>query len=70
MKIIKNAVECAYCHAVIESKYRHDFVEHACDGMKAFREPGAFIAVDGGKDYLKRCGYMADMIERSESGEE
>lgn len=43
-KIIKNSAQCAYCLDIIESKHRHDFVTCKCGR----------IAVDGGKDYLKR----------------
>lgn len=44
MKIIKNAVYCGLCKQVIESKHTHDMCW--CAGMH--------IAVDGGKDYLRR----------------
>ena len=40
---------------MIESKHVHDFVSCSC---------GA-IAVDGGHDYLRRCGYKEDIIELS-----
>lgn len=43
-KIVRNAARCRKCGDVIESKHRHDFVYCKC---------GA-IAVDGGKDYLRR----------------
>jgi tRNA(Ile2) C34 agmatinyltransferase TiaS len=55
-----NKAQCKKCGNIIESKHRHDFVWCKC---------GA-IAVDGGKDYLKRCGESADMIEMSESYQE
>ena len=55
MKIIKNAIQCRKCGAIIESKHVHDFVTCSC---------GA-IAVDGGHDYLRRCGYKEDIIELS-----
>lgn len=44
-KIIKNSIRCKYCDDVITSHYRHDFVYCKCRK----------VAVDGGKDYLKRC---------------
>jgi len=47
-KIIRNSVKCLKCGDEVESKYRHDF---------RFCKCGA-IAVDGGHDYLKRCGQM------------
>ena len=55
-----NKAQCKKCDDIIESKHRHDFVWCKC---------GA-IAVDGGKDYLKRCGKSADMTEMSESYQE
>ena len=45
-RIIKNAAKCLNCKIVIESKHRHDFVWCKCGK----------IAVDGGRDYLKRTG--------------
>lgn len=43
-KIIKNAIQCKLCGEVIESTYRHEYVQCKC---------GAY-AVDGGHDYLRR----------------
>lgn len=48
-RIIKNAAECLKCGDVVESKHVHDF---------RFCKCGA-IAVDGGHEYLKRCGELA-----------
>ncbi len=45
-KIIRNSVLCLNCNEEIESKHRHDFKFCSCGN----------IAVDGGKDYLKRSG--------------
>lgn len=45
--IIKNAARCRKCGVVIESKFRHDFVECKCGE----------IFVDGGHEYLRR-GYI------------
>ena len=59
-KIIRNRAKCAVCRDVIESKYRHDFVECKCRS----------IFVDGGKDYLRRGGDSDNIIELSESTEE
>lgn len=42
--IHRNSAKCLECDLEIESKHRHDYVRCFC---------GA-IAVDGGKDYLKR----------------
>ena len=44
--IIKNMIKCNICGDIIESKHRHDFVTCNCGAC----------AVDGGRDYLKRCG--------------
>ena len=53
-KIISNKIKCLKCGDVIESKHVHDFVSCTC---------GA-VSVDGGRDYLKRCG--SEWIEMSE----
>ena len=45
-KIIRNSVKCLLCMEEIESTHRHDFKFCKCGN----------IAVDGGKDYLKRSG--------------
>ena len=55
MIIIKNAIQCRKCGDVIESKHVHDFISCSC---------GA-VAVDGGHDYLRRCGNKEDIIELS-----
>ena len=60
MTIKRNMAKCKKCGDVIESKYRHDFVYCSCQA----------IAVDGGKDYLRRVGYPEDMEELSEYEEE
>jgi hypothetical protein len=44
VQIIKNAAKCLVCNEIVESKHRHDFVMCRCGN----------VAVDGGKDYLKR----------------
>ncbi len=49
IKIKYNIAKCNKCKDIIESKYRHDFVECRC---------GA-IFVDGGKNYLRR-GYQKE----------
>lgn len=43
--ILRNSALCLECNTEIESKHRHDYVSCPC---------GA-IAVDGGKDYLRRA---------------
>lgn len=55
IKIIKNAIQCRICGGVIESKHVHDFVSCSCEA----------VAVDGGHDYLRRCGNKEDIIELS-----
>ena len=59
VKIVHNKAECAKCGDIIESFYRHDFVWCKCHS----------IAVDGGKDYLRRLGEPYNIIELSESVE-
>lgn len=54
--IITNKVRCNGCGDIIESKHRHDFVWCSCE----------LVAVDGGKDYLKRCGDPGNWTELSE----
>ena len=55
-KIKRNRIKCKICGDEIESTFRHDFKRCACGK----------IAVDGGKDYLRRCGNRDDYIELSE----
>lgn len=45
-RIIRNSAKCLKCGDEVESKHRHDFVRCRCKAL----------AVDGGKDYLKRVG--------------
>ena len=45
-KIIVNKIKCNKCGDIIESTHRHDFKICKC---------GA-VAIDGGHDYLRRCG--------------
>lgn len=54
-KIIENKIKCNKCGDVIESIHRHDFKFCKC---------GA-VAVDGGHDYLRRCGNLEDFEELS-----
>ena len=51
-----NKIKCLKCGDIIESKHRHDFKFCSC---------GA-VAIDGGKDYLKRLGNREDYEELSE----
>ncbi|MFA5132531.1 MAG: NADAR family protein [Candidatus Paceibacterota bacterium] len=52
-KVVRNIAKCKKCGDVIESKYRHDFVQCKC---------GA-IFVDGGHDYYRRGGNLEDFDE-------
>ena len=53
--ILANKVRCKKCGDVIESKHRHDFVWCKCRA----------VAVDGGRDYLKRVGQAENIEELS-----
>jgi hypothetical protein len=55
-KITHNRAKCKLCGDIIESVSRHDFKFCTCKS----------IAVDGGKDYLKRWGDFANWEEMSE----
>lgn len=54
-EIISNKIKCKKCGDVIESKNTNDYKRCSC---------GA-VAVDGGKDYLKRIGSEEDYEELS-----
>lgn len=54
-KILINKIRCNKCGDEIESTNTHDFKFCKC---------GA-VAVDGGKDYLRRVGYREDWEELS-----
>lgn len=61
MLIKVNKAKCRRCGDIIESKSVHDYVICKC---------GA-IAVDGGKEYLRRSAIdLNDIIEMSEETEE
>lgn len=55
-EIISNKIKCKKCGDIIESKSTNDYKRCSC---------GA-VAVDGGKDYLKRIGNEEDYEELSE----
>ena len=57
-KIIRNAIRCNQCGDVIESTYRHEYVQCSCRN----------VAVDGGHDYLRRSysGNRDDYTDLSE----
>ena len=54
-EIISNKIKCKKCGDIIESKSTNDYKRCSC---------GA-VAVDGGKDYLKRIGSEEDYEELS-----
>ena len=54
--IVKNAIRCKHCGDIIKSTYRHDFKFCSCHRC----------AVDGGLDYLRRCGGPDDWEDLSE----
>ena len=54
--ITKNKIRCKKCGDIIESKYRHNFVTCSCGAC----------SVDGGLDYLRRCGDRDNWEELSE----
>ncbi len=63
MKIIINKAQCNRCKDIIESTHHHDFVTCKCwNGRRG-------IAVDGGKDYIRRLGALEDIKELSEYDE-
>lgn len=55
-EIISNKIKCKKCGDIIESKSINDYKKCSC---------GA-VAVDGGKDYLKRIGNEENYEELSE----
>ncbi len=54
--IISNKIKCKKCGDIIESKNTNDYKRCSC---------GA-VAIDDGKDYLKRIGNEKDYEELSE----
>lgn len=54
-RIIVNRIKCLKCGDIITSESVHDYKSCSCGAC----------AVDGGKEYLKRCGEPADWEELS-----
>lgn len=54
-EIISNKIKCKKCGDIIESKSTNDYKRCSC----------GTVAIDGGKDYLKRIGKEEDYIELS-----
>ncbi len=59
-KIVVNKIRCNKCGSEIESYSVHDFKFCKC---------GA-VAVDGGHEYLRRCGNLEDITDLSEWADE
>ena len=59
-RIIQNEVKCLKCEEIIWSAHRHDYKSCKCGS----------IAVDGGRDYLRRVGDFSNVEERSMSMDE
>ncbi len=56
----RNRARCRKCQDIVESKHRHDFVQCKC---------GA-IAVDGGTDYWRGVGDLADFERLGDQGDD
>ena len=56
-RIIRNAIRCRKCGDIIESETVHDFRVCSCGAC----------TVDGGHDYLRRCGTLEDWEELSKA---
>ena len=64
VRVIKNAIRCAYCGAEIESVRGWDFQSHTCEELQRVRGAKAKIAVDGGRELIGRrvLGYPSDWV--------
>lgn len=54
-KIILNSIRCKTCKDLLVSLHVHDFRWCSCGK----------VAIDGGKEYLKRCGSSTDYTDNS-----
>jgi hypothetical protein len=62
-KLLRNIAQCRNCGDIIESKERWDFVACQC----FLDEPGTTgIYRDGGTDYIRNGGNLANIIDLSE----
>jgi hypothetical protein len=53
--IVRNSAKCLKCGDQVESRNRHDFRSCSCGS----------VSVDGGKEYLRRCGNPEDYEDTS-----
>lgn len=52
--LVRNAVRCIACGSVLESKYRHNYVQCSCPNE---------TACDGGLEYQRTLGKDSSLIE-------
>ena len=52
-KIVFNRAKCLICGDIVESEYRHHFVQCTCKNL----------SVDGGQAYLKRSAMYPNKVE-------
>ena len=52
--LTRNAVKCLVCNSVLESKYRHNYMQCRCSNESA---------VDGGLDYQRVLAKDLDLVE-------
>ena len=52
--LTKNSVKCLVCNTILESKYRHDYVQCSCPNQ---------TACDGGLEYQRTLAVDLDLIE-------
>ena len=62
-KILHNKVRCLNCTDIIESLHTHHFVVCSCWKNEVGNKG---IAVDGGKEYLRRVGDLGGYVDLSE----
>lgn len=55
VKIVRNSAKCLRCGDEVRSTSRHDFVSCRCGKL----------SVDGGTEYLRRCGNPEDYEDTS-----
>lgn len=56
IKIISNKLKCKKCGDILTSTYTHDIKTCSCSSC----------TIDGGMDYLRRCGELDDWEDLSE----